>query len=505
MNRMHPIDNNSGDTLAHATRDAQRGQYAEAETKFRKILASDPAHVEAKFGLATVLATCGRLNEAIDLFREVVQMRSDHPTAWINLGNALLHQGTYREAENAFRIATGIIPGSCPALHGLGCALQYQTRYAEAEDCFRRALKFQPNDPGLWMNLGTALKQQRILGEAIETYRKVTQLNPGMPQAWSAFGQTLLELGRLQEAEQAFRFAIRLAPEAADAQIGLGDSLSGQQRDDAALHSYLRAIALDPKSQNAHTKAEAFLLRRAGAAGKESAFMRLLEDRVYERPSEAVNDALALFEAYTYPEAWVLNETGKLLRQFNPEKIYPGAWWKEQLSRFGILTEGHDKVFRGICSALYSWSLPSLEAVETVAAFIGKEVLRSFGAGTGYWEWLLATHFGARVRASDRVLRRRFIAMTQEDYSAASVGHGEVVFLAWIPQGVDAVMNLLRQMHTGQKLVVVGQGPDHTGKARICATDEVFRYLDGTFESAEKMPLGYFSYIRDDVRMYRRR
>lgn len=502
---MCPAEKNADDRLANAVRNAQRGQYAQAETTFREILVSEPANMAAKFGLATILATGGRLNESIGLFREVVQVQPDHLTAWTNLGNALLHSGDHREAENAFRAVVKVKPGALSALYGLGCALQYSGRHAEAEDYFRRALQLQPNDPGLQMNLGTVLRQQRKLDKAMESYRKVTQLKPDLHQGWSAFGQTLLDLGRPQEAEQAFHHTIWLAPETAEARIGLGDALSAQQRNDAALDSYLKAIALDPKSQNAHTKAESLLLRMAGAAGEQPMFARLLENLVYERPSDSVTDALALVDTYTYPVAWVLDETRELLRQFDPEQLYPGAWWKEQLSRFGTLAEGHDKVFRGISSAIYSWSPPCREAVESVAAFAGEAILHSFGAGTGYWEWLLAQHFGTRVHAGDRALRRRFIAMAEEDYATASVGDGEVAFLAWIPQGVDVVMSLLRQLRPGQKLIIVGQGPDDTGKARICATDDVFRHLDTAFEPAGNIPLGYYSYIHDDVRMYRRR
>lgn len=502
---MSPVGDNAEDRVAGATRDAQQGQHAQAEIRFREILVSEPANVEAKFGLATVLATSGQLHEAIPLFREVTQARPDHLAAWANLGNALLHRGDYHEAENAFRAVLKIKPGTSPGLYGLGCALQYQGRHAEAEVHFRRALQFQPNDPGLWMNLGTALKQQRKLGDAIESYHRVTQLKPGLYHGWSALGQTLLELGRLQDAEQAFRHTIRLAPNIAEARIGVGDALSGQERRNEALESYLSAISLDPQSQSAHTKTESLLLRMAGAAGKKSVFTHLLENRVYARPADSIPDALALLDAYAYPDAGVLKKTGALLRQFDPERLYPGVWWKEQLSRLGTPAEGHDKIFRGVASAIYSWSPPSREAIEAVAAFIGEAVLHSFGAGTGYWEWLLARHFGTRVHAGDRVLRHRFIEMVVEDYGTASVADGEVVFLAWIPQGVDAVMNLLRQIRPGQKLVIVGQGPDDTGKARICATDEVFRYLETAFEQAGKISLGYYSYIRDDVRLYRRR
>ena len=491
--------------LARALHNGQRGNHSQAEAEFRQVLFLNPTSVEAKFGLATVLATRGHLAEAIELLRAVVEARPNHLAALINLGNALLQLGNYHEAEQAYRAALKMRPDSLAAIYGFGCVLQHHGQSAEAEACFRRALQFQPNDPGLWMNLGTVLRQQRKLGDAIESYRKATQLKPDLYQGWSALGQTLQELNRPQEAEQAFRHAIEITPEVAEARIGLGDALCAQQRDDAALEHYLGAIVLDPDSQNAHTKAESLLLRIAGASGDKSMFNLLIENRIYEQPSDAAQDAFALLDAYTYPVSGVLDVTRTLLWEFNPEQIHPGAWWKERLSRFGDPAKGHDKVFRGISSAIYSWSPPCREALEAVAAFTGDAVLRSFGAGTGYWEWLLAQHFGTRVLAGDRVLRRRFIVMTEEDYGTASVGDDEVVFLAWIPQGVDVVMNLLRQIRVGQKLIIVGQGPDVSGKARICATDEIFRYLETAFEPAGNVPLGYYSYICDDVRMYRRR
>lgn len=502
---MCPGPTSEADRLAQALRNAQRGNFTQAEAEFREILSANPTSIEAKFGLATVLATQGRPLDAIELLHEVIQAQPGHLAALINLGNALMQIGNHPEAEQAYRTALKLRPDLLPAIYGLGCVLQYHGRSAEAENCFRKALQAQPNDPGLWMNLGTTLRQQHKLSDAVEPYRKAVQIKPDFHQGWSALGQALLELKQPREAEQAFKRALAITPSIAEAQIGLGDALCGQRRDNAALENYLGAIALDPLSQNAHTKAESLLLRLAGASSTPPLFERFLENCIYNRPSDSGQDALALLSAYTYPIAGTLEETRTLLREFDPEQLYPGAWWKDRLSRFGNPAEGHDKVFRGISSALYSWSPPSREAIEAVATYTGDAVLHSFGAGTGYWEWLLTQHFGTRILAGDRTLRRRYIDMVVEDYGTASVDEGEVVFLAWIPQGVDVVMNLLRQIRAGQKLVIVGQGPDDTGKARICATDDVFQFLDTAFAPAGNITLGHYSYIRDDVRMYTRK
>lgn len=497
--------NSDNKRLTHALAAAKQGHIQQAETELRAILTSDPANLEAKFGLATILAMTGRLGDAITRLREVVHAKPGHAAALLNLGNALLQQGVPLEAEQSFRAVLKLEPNLAPALYGLGCALQQRGNATEAERCYRAVLASRPSDPALWMNLATALRQQGRAGDAADAYRNAVQLKPDLIHAWTALGQTLLESRQHLDAEQAFQRARQLAPNNAEAAIGLGDALSAQQHGHAALESYLQAIKLDPRSQNAHTKTESLLLHLAGTAGEPTLFTHLAKDRIYERPSDSITDALALLDAYTHPEPRVLEQTRAFLERFDPERLYPDDWWKERLSEFGPPAAGHDKVLRGICSALYSWSAPSREAIEAVAHFAGDAVVHSFGAGTGYWEWLLARHYGTRILAGDWILRHRFVEMAEEDYATAPVREGEVVFLAWIPRGVDAVMNLLRQMRPEQKLVLIGEGPDRSGKARICATDAFFRQLESDYSSMGTVTLGHYSYIQDDVRLYQRR
>lgn len=488
--------------LARALQAAQQGRLMDAEAGFRRILAADAAHVEAKFGLATVFALTGKAGDAIALFGDVVRANPEHTGALLNLGNARLQLGDIQNAEQSFRRVLKLKPDSMPARFGLGCALQQQGNVLEAERCYRDALPAFQNDARLWMNLATAQRHLGKLAEAVGAYRRAVQLNPGLVQAWSALGQTLLDTQQLPDASEAFRRATQLAPENAEAVIGLGDVHAAQCQDEQALACYMRATTLDPASQNAQTKAESLLLKRAGSEGPDPLFDRLAGNRIYATPSESRADALALLDAYRYPDPQVLNQTRSFLESFEAGQLHPRAWWKAQLS--GLGPTGQDKVLRGICSALYSWSAPTREAIEAIAEFAADGVVHSFGAGTGYWEWLLEHHCRTRVLASDRILRHRYIEMAEEDYGTAVVGEREIVFLAWIPRGVDAVMNLLDQMRPGQKLVLIGEGTDPSGKARICATEAIFQHLEAAYERVGTLELGCYSYIRDDVRLYQR-
>lgn len=491
--------------LDRAQRAAQQGDLLQAEAAFRAVLDSAPKNAEAKFGLATVLAMSGRARDAIPLFRDVVKAKPEHLTAQLNLGHALLQNGATDEATQSFRAVLKHKPDAHAARYALGCALLQQGDAAQAESNFRTVLPALRNDAGLWINLATALRQLGRLGEAADAYRTAVQTNAQLPPAWSALGQTLLDLQQFAKAERAFGRAAQLAPQNADAEIGLGDALLAQQREDDALARYRRAIELAPQSQNAHTKMEALLLRMASTVGTDPLWTRIWRDRVYERPADAMADVSVLLDAYRYPDADALAQAQAFFTQFDPEQLYPTAWWQERIAAFGAPANGHDKILRGVCSALFSWSAPQGEAIDAVAKFVGDTVLHSFGAGTGYWEWLLTRHYGTRVVAGDQVLRHRFIDMIVEDYGTAVVREDETVFLAWIPRGVDAVMNLLQQMRPGQRLVLIGEGPDSTGKARICATETFFRRLETEYDAVATIPLGCYSYIDDDVRLYQRR
>jgi tetratricopeptide (TPR) repeat protein len=92
--------------LADAVDHQNRGQLAEAELLYRRILAQEPGHLDAMHLLGHLLTFHGRPGEAADLLQQVVERDPDSAPAHYNFSQALLAAGDlargWREYEWRF-------------------------------------------------------------------------------------------------------------------------------------------------------------------------------------------------------------------------------------------------------------------------------------------------------------------------------------------------------------------------------------------------------------------
>ncbi len=92
--------------LAH-----HRGQLDDAQSAYRSALGLDPAHPEARNGMAAIAATRGDLDLAIGMLRELSQQRPA-PHVHANLGHAYLLRGDLWRARDAYADAIAMDPGN---------------------------------------------------------------------------------------------------------------------------------------------------------------------------------------------------------------------------------------------------------------------------------------------------------------------------------------------------------------------------------------------------------
>jgi tetratricopeptide (TPR) repeat protein len=101
------------------------GRLADAEREYRRALAIDPAHADARGNLGPLLARMGRAREAADELRRLVADDPENVSALTNLGVVLLQMGRAGEArrylEEALRLAPGM-PQALAALRATGSA-----------------------------------------------------------------------------------------------------------------------------------------------------------------------------------------------------------------------------------------------------------------------------------------------------------------------------------------------------------------------------------------------
>jgi predicted O-linked N-acetylglucosamine transferase (SPINDLY family) len=130
--------------LDAALEEHRRGELAQAQKRYRRVLAEQPNHPDAVHLLGLLLHQSGRCQDGIALMRRSIELRPGVAAFHYNLGKAL---GTQR-----------LVDGAIVELS--------------------RAVDLDPNLPDAWVELGSMYRAQGRLEEAIEAYSRGARMAP---------------------------------------------------------------------------------------------------------------------------------------------------------------------------------------------------------------------------------------------------------------------------------------------------------------------------------------
>ena len=108
--------------IRKGNRQYRKGDYAEAEVKYRKALEDQPNSADAQFNLGDALYQQENYDAAYEAFQKVVDMTPDaklKSKAVFNMGNCLLEQEKYYNAFNLLKVALKFDPNNDDALYNL--------------------------------------------------------------------------------------------------------------------------------------------------------------------------------------------------------------------------------------------------------------------------------------------------------------------------------------------------------------------------------------------------
>lgn len=264
----------------------QAGQFAQAESIYRQILAAQPNHAEAlhllgliaqqanrpdtaaelisraiainpnavhyQANYAQCLASLGRQDEAIAIFRRVITLQPYLAEAHFNLGNLLQSMDRIEEAIASFRQALRSRPGYVEALNNLGNCLREVGQADEAILLLRRATELQPGLVEAHLNLGIALFEHRDFDAAIESFHRTLQLRADHPDALNGLGNALYEKGDIQGGIEQYQRVLKVAPQHSSAMSNLARTFSERGEPQAAIEVYRRALQASPDNPAIH-------------------------------------------------------------------------------------------------------------------------------------------------------------------------------------------------------------------------------------------------------------
>jgi tetratricopeptide (TPR) repeat protein len=172
------------DTLLAANLADQAGEYAAAETAYRRVLAKNPKSALANSGLAHLLIVRKLYPEAETLIRTALEQAPDDPALNAQLATVLATQDK-AEALPLVQKLHDAHPADAAITRMLAEILADAGDYSGSDHLYISLLAANPNDPALLVGHGQNLIRQLRYAEAFAAFSKATQLDPANPDGWS--------------------------------------------------------------------------------------------------------------------------------------------------------------------------------------------------------------------------------------------------------------------------------------------------------------------------------
>jgi tetratricopeptide (TPR) repeat protein len=250
------------EAFAEALRHHQSGQLAEAERRYREILARDPRHADSLHLLGVLAYQRGQHQSAADLIGQAIAIKTEVPFFHNNRGLALNALGRSEEAASHYERALALKADYVEALSNLSHLRLVQGRVDEAIGLCRRALAHNANYAEAQLTLGNALREQGKLDEAVASYERALVLRPDFAEAANNLGNAFLERGQLDSAAAQLERAIALRADYAEAQNSLGVVIDKQGDHGKAIACFERTLKLRPDDAEVRNNLGAALQNR---------------------------------------------------------------------------------------------------------------------------------------------------------------------------------------------------------------------------------------------------
>jgi tetratricopeptide (TPR) repeat protein/ADP-heptose:LPS heptosyltransferase len=230
---------------------AEKGELAEAEAIYRRILMLSPRFPGALQGLSRVARRQGKTELAIRSIKRALSIAEDVPVRRCDLAGALSDAGRYDEAAESFLRAIELDPKLFRAHFEFGLMLARLGRHEEALARFTQAAEIEPENIGPLVARAGSLRALCRPEEAIECLETLLAKQPTCTVALVALAEIHGDDQAYDDAEHCLRRAIEVDPGCVAAQLRLADLLAKLGREDEAAACCERAIELEPKNYTA--------------------------------------------------------------------------------------------------------------------------------------------------------------------------------------------------------------------------------------------------------------
>jgi tetratricopeptide (TPR) repeat protein len=237
-----------GETMERAASLYFQGEYEQAATAYRAILAAQPQNADALYQLAAVQLARGLEFEALEYIDRAIALVPDEPRLHAMRGYLLDDFELYREALAAYERAIELDPTDANTHNNRGVLLDTLGREEEAAQAFARALELDPNLPTAVFHTAMNLVKLDRDEEAVSLLERRFGKVDDAPQLCALIGKALWKMGKLAEARAKYERALEISPDFPQALAGYAALLEEQGEMERAEALLLRAVDAAPKS-----------------------------------------------------------------------------------------------------------------------------------------------------------------------------------------------------------------------------------------------------------------
>lgn len=247
----------------------QRGNWAAAESVWRKLANASPDDYRLWTSLGIALAHEEKYDEAAAAYRKALSLKPRDPQIELNLGIAYFKAGKLPQALPSLRTAAGQLPGNAQVETLIGMTLFGTGQYKEAVPYLEATRAREPENPALELVLAQSYLQAGEYRKALAEFKQMLERDPDSASVHMLLGEAYDAQGEPDKAISEFEAATEKGY-TPDAHFGLGYLLWKARRYDEAKSQFHWELSKDPR----HSQAVTYL----GDIALKQGDMRLAEE-----------------------------------------------------------------------------------------------------------------------------------------------------------------------------------------------------------------------------------
>lgn len=177
------------------------GDYAKAETAFRRAAALDAGEVSYILGLADTWIALGKYEQAQRALADAAKKFPNDAELLLTQGNIYLQQKQYEPALAALQNAYRQSPKDSKIINSLGLAYMNTGRFAQSREFFRKALASDSRSDALWLNLALVDLATEQYAQATTNLEKALSLNRTLYEAYYLLAKAYFSQGQKERAQ----------------------------------------------------------------------------------------------------------------------------------------------------------------------------------------------------------------------------------------------------------------------------------------------------------------